>query len=763
MNASVEIIGVRHHSPACARLVAARLRDWRPDRVLIEGPSDFNDRIEELQRPGHVAPVAIFSYYSDSEHTHHCYAPFSDYAPEWIALRVAPEIGAKVQFIDLPYWHEGSRGRAQVVGDADAARRHRARERALAQRLGLDDGDALWDHLFEQALPTDQLAARLATYFDELRAGELGDASDRARETYMAHCIAHARAEGGRVLVVCGGWHRPALLRLAESATAGPADLHLAVPPSIQRQGSFLIPYSDRRLEALGGYGAGVQSPAYYRWLYEHGAEGAAERALRAVVSRLRAGRQSVSTAGLVAATTRMHLLAHLRGHAQPLRVDVLDGLLDAMSSEALSAPPPWQSRGVLSMQDDPVLREALLALTGDTVGRLAPGTPLPPLVADVNELLERHALAGEGTLQLDRQRDAHRPRLETLWRLRVLRIPGFDYRGSSAPQAARQLGADQYPCEEWHLRPGDTRHVALVEAGAYGPTLQAAALRRLRESVADAAQIDDLAELYVTALRAGYDDFGASVLPDLHAAVLHCTEHGPLGRAGLRLFGLLRNRLGPSDSGVLLLPALDAIVNRVLWLLEGLSAPNQPASTDDVVALQLVDRVLGDDAAGGIVTGSLLDTLHRLGGNADLPPSARGATFGVLWRHAPVDAVETPLLAAVKAYAHGEPLGDFLFGLFALARTECARSSQLLGVLDGVVSAMTEQEFLVAAPALRQAFHYFPPRERAQIGMQVAQRHREGDHVDSDWMRLPCSIDDLRRSARLLASIERLRTRFGL
>ena len=40
-------IGVRHHSPACARLVAATIESLHPAHVLIEGPADFNDRLDE--------------------------------------------------------------------------------------------------------------------------------------------------------------------------------------------------------------------------------------------------------------------------------------------------------------------------------------------------------------------------------------------------------------------------------------------------------------------------------------------------------------------------------------------------------------------------------------------------------------------------------------------------------------------------------------------------------------------------------------------
>ncbi|MGQ0798548.1 MAG: DUF5682 family protein [Pseudomarimonas sp.] len=763
MSDALEVIGVRHHSPACARLVEARLRAWRPQHVLIEGPSDFNERMGELQSAEHLAPIAIFSYYAEAGHTRHCFAPFSDYAPEWIALQTARDIGAQVRFIDLPYWHEGSRGRAALVADAVADRRQRRRERALAERLGLDDGDALWDHLFEQSLPQPELAQRLAGYFDELRRDEPGDASDCAREAYMARWIARTLGSGERVLVVCGGWHRAALLQRVNDNVNGDDALELAVPDTIERHGSFLVPYSDRRLEALGGYGAGVQSPAWYRWLYRDGADAAAEQAMRAIVERLRERKQVISTASLIAATTRTQLLARLRGHAQPMRIDVLDGVLDAICSDALSAPPPWQARETLSMRDDPMLRETLLALTGDTVGRLAPGTPLPPLVFDVEATQEKLALTGAQNLQLDRHREDHRQRAQALWRLQILRIPGFQSLGSSAPRAARQLAADQHPLEDWRLTPNDERHVALIEAGAYGPTLQAAALRRLEEQLGEAIDVDALASLYAAALRAGYAGLGASLLSNLHAAIAGCHQHGALARAGLRLLTLAASRLGPDDPRELVAPALDAILLRLLWLLEGLCAPNQPAHADDVEALRLVDRLLTAELPLSVHIDVINETLARLAGNAHLPPAARGACFGVLWRQPQNAASEGRLLQTLRGFASGEPLGDFLYGLFALARSESGRSPELLGVLDEAIAAMSEHEFLLAAPSLRQAFHFFPPRERAEIGLQLARRLGQENRIDGDWLQLPCSIADLERGARLTQAVSHLQQRFGL
>lgn len=55
------IVGIRHHSPACARLVKLLIESQLPRYVLIEGPADFNDRVDELFL-AHQLPVAIYSY-----------------------------------------------------------------------------------------------------------------------------------------------------------------------------------------------------------------------------------------------------------------------------------------------------------------------------------------------------------------------------------------------------------------------------------------------------------------------------------------------------------------------------------------------------------------------------------------------------------------------------------------------------------------------------------------------------------------------------
>ncbi len=756
--AQVEIIGVRHFSPACARLVRARIAEFCPQQVLIEGPSDFNARIAELML-GHQLPVALFCY-ADAQQS---YAPFADNSPEWQALLAAHRAAIPAKFIDLPYWHPNGRGHADKVGDLQARQRWHARELLLAKRLQVDGTDALWDHLFEQPMPMQPLQARLERYFLELRAGEQGDASDIAREAFMAAHIAQAACKSARILVVCGGWHAPELQRLWPQA--GMPEDFLPEQFGIARSGVFVIPYSDRRLEAYSGYAAGMPSPGYYRKSFTDGPELAAQEAFAQIATRLRGRKQAISTASLIAAQLKIDLLANLRGHATPLRADVLDGLLDAIAQDALTAPPPWTRSSVagLTMQDDPSVREALLALTGTTVGILAAGTPIPPLVFEVEQLLLSLQLNGTRSVTLDRRRPQDALPAQTLWRLQILSVSGLHLEKCAAPDAARQLSADHYFQEVWRLNETDARRPELIEAGAWGATLASAALNRFAERLGEVSAIDELADLFVTAVRAGFSASVAALLAKLDVAVDSCHAHGPLGLAGLRLMRLAQQGFWGFDCGALLNPVLARIQARVLWLIDGLNGAHAPLDAADINALRLIDACFShaaNDAVDLRQETQLSSTLARIAHNPDAPPSLRGASFGVLWRNCDLPEAENALAATLRAFSSAPALGDFLSGLFALARSECGRNDRLLSALNAVLVAMSTDEFLIGLPALRQAFHFFPPRERAQIAKIIARLHKD-DAVD--LLHLETSAESFAQAAALEQRVQKLMQSYGL
>ncbi|MFI6094314.1 DUF5682 family protein [Lentzea sp. NPDC051213] len=698
-------VGVRHHSPACARLVAATIAEHRPAYVLIEGPADFNERIDELLL-GHELPVALFSY-SDR---HASWTPFCDYSPEWVAITEARRHHAEVRFIDLPAWHEAFHDVSNRYADAEL--RYTEVVERLCREFAVDNVDVLWDHLFEsEPEPT-----ALAEYFDLLRGTATADDGDAAREEYMASWVRAAVADAGDrpVVVVTGGFHTPALeAKLAD----GPAE-STSWPEVPERDGgaSYLVPYSHARLDAFTGYQSGMPSPGYYQQVWENGSQRAADWLIESVATRLRGKNQPVSTADLIAAHTQAGALARLRGHESLARTDVLDGLTSALISEDLTQPPPWTRRGTLQPGAHPALVEMIGALRGDRVGRLHPATPAPPLVNAVQELLRAHGLDHEGKIALDLTDPESLERSRILHRLRVLGIPGFER--TSGPSGGAQPRLD----EEWVLRPADERLAALIEAAENGATLEEAAGVAL-ERRARQAQLQEQSGLLFDAVLCGITTLSGRLKQTLDEGVRETGDLGALGQVLSGVLGLWRHdRLFGTAKDPLLGAVIDAGTARVLWLVEGLHGGPAPADPDRLRAMAATrDAVLHAKSALSLDIADVTGVATRVSDDGQAPPDLRGAALGLAWALG-----TTPDVRKVRGI---DALGDWLAGLFAVAREEVLASPELVGVLDELVSAMTEEEFLVALPALRLAFSYFPPRERETIaGTVLAHRGVGGD-----------------------------------
>lgn len=732
-DARVTFLGVRHHSPACAGLVRRTIRELRPAYVLVEGPADMNDRIGELLL-GHELPIAVFSHYRGTERVATSWAPLCAYSPEWVALTEGRTAGAEVRFIDLPAWHrvftDRPDGAANRYADAEA-RYSRATER-LRARYRVDTVDALWDRVFEIA-DQDGLQDRLDAYFALVRGDAEADDGDRAREQYMASWVraAVAHAGGRPVLVVTGGFHQPALRALTAAPGTSPGTEPAAwppvpVPPDGAAGGSFLVPYSFRQMDAFAGYQSGMPSPGYYQHLWDEGPDAAARTLHRTVVERLRARRLPVSTAALISAHTLTEGLAALRGHPRPARVDVLDGLAAALITDDLDQPLPWNTDGPLRPGAHPAVVETVVACTGDRTGRLHPDTPLPPLVHHVTAEEIRLGLDGDRTFDLDLTNLRGLERSRFLHQLRILGIPGH------TRLTGPDHGADPRDHETWKPCPRTGRDAALTEAGAYGarPDEAATALLALRlRDTGTAADAGTTAALLFDAVLCGAGTLSRDLLDGLAHRIRTTADPGPLGRALAVVLGLWRHdRVFGTARDPLLGTVLDHAVDRLFHLVEGLHGGPPGVDVPRLRALTAArDALLHAAPALTLTQETAAATAVRIARDRHAPADLRGAALG-LCRALGAPAEPAGEAEAFAVAADPAVLGDWLAGLLALAREEILRpvpkgEQSLLDTLDGVVTTMTDDVFLHALPALRQAFAFFPPRERERVAQLLLDR----------------------------------------
>ena len=147
-------------------------------------------------------------------------------------------------------------------------------------------------------------------------------------------------------------------------------------------------------------------------------------------------------------------------------------------------------------------------------------------------------------------------------------------------------------------------------------------------------------------------------------------------------------------------------------------------------------------------------------------PPALRGACLGARWSLGQLGGQAEAMDAAVVAVrraASPAAFGDFLAGLFALAREETVHGDDVLRVIGEVLGGLSEHDFLIAIPAMRLAFAWFPPREKSVIAGRVAVLHGKTASEGRALLTLAADPATLAAAAALDRAVEERLRRYGL
>ena len=372
------LIGIRHHSPAMSVATPHLLEGFAPDVLAVELPAEAADWLDWLTHPEAVAPLAM----AFSRGGGLSFYPFADFSPELVALRWARANSVPVVCLDLPVTTpEPEKASEESPGDS------RGRD-ALFARARANDTQEAWDRLVEAPAPgsaPEQLRiAALAHGWALRRAEGRIDANTRAREERMNRVLGRELSAGRRVAAMVGSFHAAALL----APEPGPLD---AAGPDVA---GCLVRYTFAQLDSRSGYPAGIRDPGWQQVvlaseLAPGGLRDEATRLITEITRRLRAAGHPAGP-GEAAETTRMALdLAALRGLAAPSRRELIEAATTVLAQGEVLG------RGR-------VVAEALeQVLIGDRSGRVAPGTPVSALRANVLAELEALRIPLEKNEQL--------------------------------------------------------------------------------------------------------------------------------------------------------------------------------------------------------------------------------------------------------------------------------------------------------------------------------------------------------------------------
>lgn len=338
--------GIRHLSPAGAHHLKGFLEERRPRLVLVEGPEDFNDQLENLVRPETKPPIAVLAYTKEAPVRTILY-PFAEYSPEYQTVLWCCENQVPCRFIDLPSEVFLALSPRQGAKDRGEEGRMDVYER-LDMQAGEDGHETFWERVMEHTECAEGYREGARVFGASLRELTEGKDEDWAetvvREAYMRRQIWKAVQEGFRpeeIVVVTGAYHVEGLKGWSGGEPGPMTDEEAAALPRAEASHT-LMPYSYYRLSARAGYGAGNRAPAYYALLWEALEREEPLRAAYSYLSRI-AGYQRengtpVSSAETIEAVRLAASLASMRGGTVPALRDLRDAAVTLMGCGSLAA-----------------------------------------------------------------------------------------------------------------------------------------------------------------------------------------------------------------------------------------------------------------------------------------------------------------------------------------------------------------------------------------------------------------------------------------
>ncbi len=773
------VFGIRHLSPAGAYFVREFLDQVDPKLVLIEGPSDFTELMEDLAGEDVKPPVAVMAYTKELPVRTVLY-PFAEYSPEYQALLWAKEHGCRRAFCDLPsdvflglqaaredkggdempggkgqaldredepgggrqaipgVEDEPKGGRQAIPGAEDepkggcqASPRDKGQTgpgqrgtfdvyRALDEQCGDGDHETFWERTIEQCRDVSGYRRGAGEFGRSLRELELtmGDRENRenlVREAYMRRRIREAVEEG----------ISPEKIVVVAGAfhvegilSADPAmsDKEFLALPRLESMRT-LMPYSYYRLSERSGYGAGNHAPAYYEYLWQGLLRGEADYGARRYLSGL--GAYERAHGGLVSAAQVMEAERLARALAG-LHGSVIPPLRDLRDGAVTCMGQGEFSGLALAVADTEI---------GTKIGSLPQGVSQTSIQSDFYEKLKRLRLekyksvtAAELNLDLRenlrvKSRNAAFMDLERSFFLHRLRVLNIRFASLGTVSQDNATWA-----ERWVLQWTPEAEIQLVEAVLKGDTLEQAAAFELKKRTEEGQGISFLAKVVAEAFYCGMPLAVHGAVEALQAMAVDAAAVSEIGDTIEQLSVVLQYGDIRKLDREPLVPIVSQLFLRACLILV------QECACDDQAATALAPAI--GKLHQAVVAHQFLDrerflaVLGQIAARDDLNTRLSGTAASILLEMGVMDSEELGR-EVERRLSRGIPaeLGAGWFaGLSSRNHYALIARLTLWEKLSGYLDTLDDEEFKRALLFLRRAFADFSSAEKDLIAENLGE-----------------------------------------
>jgi hypothetical protein len=726
----IHLLGIRHHGPGSSRHVLNALEEIKPDIILIEGPPEGESMLSWIGHEDMKPPVALLGYVPGNPQQAVFY-PFTDYSPEWNAIKYGLKHKIPIRFIDMPlahslasketsadenFDHETAQDTIPSIVTEDTEEIIKRNPIAyLAEIAGFDDAEEWWEHQFEIANHATEVFDAIATSMTALRdhLPQKADEREAIREAFMRKAIRTAQKEMyADIAVVCGAWHVPALSNMPKQKDDDAVIKNL---PKTKVETTW-IPWTNDRLSFESGYGAGLESPGWYHHVWHHPKDNGAIW-LAHTARIFREHQIDISSAHIIESVRLSNALVGLRSLQRP-------GLKEHNES----------TQAVMCMGDAILMKLIHKELiVGKRLGQVPEGTPQVPIHRSFDESIKkfRFKISNDEKLQkLDLREESDLQKSIFLHRLLLLDVPWGKL------QYSRGKGTFK---EEWILRWYPELTIQLLEKAPWGNTIELASNQYLIHCVENCQRLDEVTKLVQQAIPAELKDSIQFAMERMDALAASTSDTSILMDAFIPLaqisrYGNVRN----TDMETIQL-ILTAIFYRIVAGLTlsciGIDDQQAVMTADKIKEMHQAIILLEDEE----LKKSWINIIHKTSATTQAAPLIQGYCHKLLYDVKEVDH-ETTATAFSKALSiNNEPefSANWLEGFLKDAATILILDDAIWNIVNNWLSALDEAVFLQVIPLLRRTFAVFNNvekrkiAERAQAGHSSIRKNNIEEQID--------------------------------
>ena len=744
---NIKFFPVRHHSPACAFHLKKIIDEFKPETILIEGPSDANFLMEYMIDENTTAPFCIYSSYID-KNWEKCrsYYPFLDYSPEFVAIKKSHELKINCSFIDMPFASiiensENNKNKKPIsIYDKDNNKFNvNDYTSRLTKKSGLRSFAELWERDFEIngiLKNSEDFIKNVFALGYYMRLIENEDIETKNREYFMAKNIKECIDKKiDRILVITGSFHVNGIIDKLKDFENIEREFNKLKKYNIQNSSNYLIPYSFEEADQRKGYIAGIEYPAFYNNIWKKLNEDLIENAYTETVKSF-----IVKAAGINRDYYNVNIPDCINAYYMAINLAKLRGKNNAGVYELIDAVKSAFVKGEISLENTGNIELMMKLLSGIANGKVSSKSIVPPVVLDFRNICKTHRIRIDKTetteLTLDIIKDKnHFEKSKFFHKMRFLDIgfckliKGPDYIEKTDKNLAREI---------WKYKYNSQVEALLIDKSVYGTSVEELCLNFIKDKLKSRLNGEEISKLIIESTVMGLYNFLIDNYNEIENIILSDNDFVSLCKA-LDNFSYLIN-----------IEKINGNINKdrenIFSNVDIISKIKSLSKLGFILAAQNMESIKNLDEENALkysvyiknlfiytLENEDLDCREIFYGSID---SMTQNTFGsshiyavclsIKYKLGKIGAKEfASIISNFLETAETESIAYFLNGVFLIARDILFINNDLINEIDKIVKNIEENKFMEILPNLRFAFTNLTPTETERLSLIIAKLYK--------------------------------------